>query len=55
MKELMSIEKFHKLLQADNKSDDSLLAALRQLTKVSSHKDLSSLRKPDAVGWWWEW
>lgn len=53
MKESMSIQKFNDLLKAD-KSDDSLLNILRQLTKTD-YKDLSALRKPDAWGWPWDW
>ena len=54
MKESMSIQKFNELLKA-GKSEDSLLAALLQLTRVTNHKDLSALRKPDAWGWDWDW
>ena len=54
MKESMSIQKFNKLLKA-GKSEDSLLAALRQLTSVSNHKELTSLRKSDVYGWYWNW
>ncbi len=54
MKKSMSIQKFNELLQT-GKSEDSLLASLRQLTKVSNHKELSALRKPDAWGWYWDW
>jgi hypothetical protein len=54
MKESMSIQKFNELLKA-GKSEDSLLATLRQLTKVSDHKELSALRKQDVWGWYWDW
>ena len=54
MKESMSIQKFNEILKAGT-SEDSLLATLRQLTKVSDHKELSALRKPDAWGWYWDW
>ena len=49
MKESMSINKFNELLKA-GKSEDSLLATLLQLTKVSNHKDLSELRKTEVWG-----
>lgn len=54
MKESMSIQKFNELLKA-GKSEDSLLATLLQLTKVSNHKDLSELRKTEVWGWYWDW
>jgi hypothetical protein len=54
MKESMSIQKFNELLKA-GKSDDSLLATLLQLTKVTDHKELSKLRKADVWGWNWDW
>lgn len=54
MKESMSIQKFNELLKAE-KPEDMLLATLRQLTKVSNHKDLSALRKTDVWGWYWNW
>ena len=54
MKESMSIQKFNELLKA-GKSEDNLLTTLRQLTKVSDHKNLSALRVQDRVGWWWDW
>ena len=54
MKESMSIEKFNELLKA-GKSEDTLLATLLQLTKVSNHKDMFALRKTDAWGWYWDW
>ncbi|MCA9918066.1 MAG: hypothetical protein KC445_08945 [Anaerolineales bacterium] len=54
MKESMSIQKFNELLKA-GKAENGLLATLRQLTKVSDHKHLAGLRKPDAMGWWWDW
>lgn len=54
MKESMSIQKFNELLKA-SKSEDSFLTTLRQLTKVSDHKELSALRKQDVWGWYWDW
>ncbi len=54
MKESMSITKFNELVKA-GKSENSLLAALLQLTKVSNHKDLSELRKTEVWGWYWDW
>ena len=54
MKESMSIKQFHELLKA-GKSEDSLLATLFQLTKISNHKDLSELRKTEVWGWDWNW
>jgi len=54
MKESMSINKFNELLKA-GKSEDSLLATLLQLTKVSNYKDLSELRKTEVWGWYWDW
>ncbi|MBK8902787.1 MAG: hypothetical protein IPM53_16480 [Anaerolineaceae bacterium] len=54
MKESMSIQKFNELLKA-GKSEDSLLATLLQLTKVTDHKELSKLRKADVWGWNWDW
>ncbi len=54
MKESMSIQKFNELLKA-GKSEDSLLATLLQLTKITDHKELSGLRKTDVWGWNWDW
>ncbi len=54
MKESMSIQKFNELLKA-GKSEDSLLATLLQLTKVTDHKELPTLRKADVWGWNWDW
>lgn len=54
MKKSMSIQKFNELLKS-GKSEDTLMTALRQLTKVSDHKELSALRKSDVWGWYWDW
>ncbi len=55
MKESMSIQKFNELLLKAGKSEDTLMTALRQLTKVSDHKELSALRKQEVWGWYWDW
>ncbi|GJM39896.1 MAG: hypothetical protein DHS20C20_01780 [Ardenticatenaceae bacterium] len=54
MKKSMSIQKFNELIN-NGKSEDKLMTALRQLTKVSDHKELSALRKSDVWGWDWDW
>ena len=54
MKESMSIQKFNKLLKA-NKVEDTLLATLLKLTKISDHKKLPELQAVDIIGWDWEW
>lgn len=54
MKEPLSIQKFNELLKA-GKSEDSLLATLRKLTKITDHKDLSALRTQEVWGWYWDW